>query len=79
MELIFAGKQRTGKSNEFTPIDFCDSLSDSFTMFTSLDGHETHPVIEYDPLMLDDPELTCGKHRKVLTLHSFTVCLYILC
>lgn len=37
------------------------------------DAHDMHPVIDYDPLMLDDPELTCGKHRKVLTLNSFTV------
>lgn len=32
-----------------------------------------YQVIDYDPLMIDDPELTCGKHRKVLNLSSYTV------
>eukprot|EP00111_Clytia_hemisphaerica_P001431 TCONS_00004080-protein len=36
------------------------------------DFNEYH-LVDYDPMMLDDPELTCGKHRKVLTLSSYTV------
>ena len=27
----------------------------------------------YHPFLLDDPELTSGKHRKVLNLKSYTV------
>lgn len=40
-----------------------DSLSESFD----------YNIVDYDPLMIDDPELTCGKHRKVLNLSSYTV------
>ena len=28
---------------------------------------------EYDPHLLDDPELTSGRHRKVLSLTSYLV------
>ena len=28
---------------------------------------------EYDPYLLDDPELRSGRHRKVLRLSSFMV------
>ena len=29
----------------------------------------------YDPHLLDDPELTSGRHRKVLNLASYLVCM----
>lgn len=29
----------------------------------------------YDPHLLDDPELTSGRHRKVLNLASYLVCI----
>ena len=29
----------------------------------------------YDPHLLDDPELTSGRHRKVLNLTSYLVCM----
>lgn len=34
---------------------------------------QDYHVMEYDPLSVDDPQLTSGKHRKVLNLPSFTV------
>lgn len=30
----------------------------------------------YDPHLLDDPELTSGRHRKVLNLASYLVCMH---
>jgi len=34
---------------------------------------QQHVVVEYDPMVIDDPELTSGKHRTVLNLPSFMV------
>ena len=31
----------------------------------------------YHPHLLDDPELTSGRHRKVLNLASYLVCMQI--
>ena len=38
------------------------------------DGAFTSPS-GYDPHLLDDPELTSGRHRKVLNLASYLVCI----
>ena len=34
-------------------------------------------VSGYDPHLLDDPELTSGRHRKVLSLASYLVCTFL--
>ena len=41
--------------------------------FVSSHGEQTSIFDNYDPLLLDDPELRSGRHRKVLQLSSFMV------
>ena len=44
---------------------FCDIKDSPDAGFSSPSG--------YDPHLLDDPELTSGRHRKVLNLASYLV------